>query len=281
MTNIISVLSFYFLLFLFYSVGGWILEVIYCVIDDTWINKKFTIENRGFLNGPYCPIYGVAGVAMAVLLTPIADNNILLFFVGIVVCDFVEYMTSVIMEKIFHARWWDYSHEFLNLNGRICFKHSMMWGVLSLVFIKFIHPPVLELFQNLDSNTIFLVSTSSALIFFWDLFNTLLTTISIRSLQSQLYKIKSAFSNFDPKSTLSRTDIPLYTQEFRDMIKHASTNRVRPRIIHVLREYPEILRIMREEIAEIQSVPSEYKKELKFMQMDLETLMNENKEEMY
>lgn len=278
MSEIMYNVVLYIALFLFYSICGWVLEVIYCVIDDTRINKKFTITNRGFLNGPYCPIYGSAAIMMALTLMPLADTPILLFFVGILVCDAVEYTTSFVMEKVFNARWWDYSHEFLNINGRICFKHSMMWGCLSLVFIKYIHPPILELFRRVDENLLFIASVGFLMIFLYDVFIALITTISIRSFQNQLHRIKEAFSDIAPTTVLKRSDIPQYISDYRDSIKAITNAHVRERFKHLRHEYPEIFRLMMEEISEIQSVPSEFRNELKSLRSDLQALIKEQQE---
>ncbi len=132
----------YVLFFFFYSLVGWISEVIYCYIKD----KKFT--NRGFLYGPLCPIYGTGALSMLICLTWCKDIRVggiligplLVLIIGVVVCDIVEYLTSYLMEKLFNARWWDYSKKKLNLHGRICFEHSCYWGVFSVLLIYLIHP---------------------------------------------------------------------------------------------------------------------------------------------
>lgn len=135
----------YILLFFFYSAAGWLLESVYCSIGE----KK--IINRGFLTGPLCPIYGTAAIVMAVLIyNPFKDKPLLVFLLGIIFCDIVEYITSYVMEKLFAARWWDYTYEFMNLNGRICLKHSLYWGVISVVFVKTIHPAVERLYEKIN-----------------------------------------------------------------------------------------------------------------------------------
>lgn len=124
----------YILFFFFYSIIGWISEVIYCSIKD----KKFT--NRGFLFGPICPIYGTGAISMLLALSWCKKWPVVVFLLGVVVCDIVEYLTSVIMEKLFHARWWDYSKKKFNLHGRICLEHSCYWGIFSVLLIYLIHP---------------------------------------------------------------------------------------------------------------------------------------------
>lgn len=75
--------------------------------------------NRGFLIGPYCPIYGFGSVLIGLLLSRYAGEPLVVFILAMVVCGTLEYVTSYLMEKLFHARWWDYSDKRFNLNGRI------------------------------------------------------------------------------------------------------------------------------------------------------------------
>ena len=132
-----------FLLFIVYSITGWIIEVI-ATYPDT---KCFV--NRGFLIGPYCPIYGNCAIAMILLLHNIKDP-ILLFILSIIICSVGEYVTSYLMEKIFHARWWDYTKNKFNLNGRICLVNSLAFGVLGFLLIKFVNPFVVGLITKLS-----------------------------------------------------------------------------------------------------------------------------------
>ena len=132
-----------FLLFIVYSITGWIIEVI-----ATYPYTKCFV-NRGFLIGPYCPIYGNCAIAMIFLLHNVT-NPILLFVLSILICSVGEYVTSYTMEKIFHARWWDYSKNKFNLNGRICLVNSLAFGVLGFLLIKFVNPFVVELITKLS-----------------------------------------------------------------------------------------------------------------------------------
>ena len=132
-----------FLLFIVYSITGWIIEVI-ATYPDT---KCFV--NRGFLIGPYCPIYGNCAIAMIFLLHNVT-NPILLFVLSILICSIGEYVTSYAMEKISHASWWDYSKNKFNLNGRICLVNSLAFGVLGFLLIKFVNPFVVGLITKLS-----------------------------------------------------------------------------------------------------------------------------------
>ena len=129
------------LYFFLYSFFGWLLET----VQHTVKQRRFV--NRGFLNGPICPIYGCGVLVMLLFLGPVRDGvhppalALLLIFVGgSLVASAIEYATSWAMEKLFHARWWDYSRQPLNLNGRICLWISLAWGGLAVVLLLSVQP---------------------------------------------------------------------------------------------------------------------------------------------
>lgn len=179
----------YILLFFFYSFGGWCLESLYCSIGQ----GKFI--NRGFLTGPLCPIYGTAAIVMTVLIyNPFKDNPLVVFLLGIVLCDIVEYLTSLIMEKLFAARWWDYTYELLNIHGRICLKHSLFWGIISIVFVKVVHPFVDSLYAKIDGGYTVYILIVILVIFTLDVINAVRKAMDIRKLQLKLTKMINTMS---------------------------------------------------------------------------------------
>ena len=125
-----------FLLFIIYAFIGWVIEVI-----DAYI-KTGKFVNRGFLIGPYCPVYGIGCTLMIILLSKYLDDIVVLFFMCIVTFSILEYMTSFAMEKLFKARWWDYSNKRFNINGRICLETMIPFG-LGGVFIMYVVNPVI------------------------------------------------------------------------------------------------------------------------------------------
>ncbi len=137
-----------FFYFVFYSVLGWVYETVLCSLEE----KKAV--NRGFLCGPYCPIYG-AGAVLFLLLLGREQSPILIFVLGAAVACALEYLTSFIMEKAYGQRWWDYSERFLNLNGRICLAGAIVFGLFAVLLIKFIHPAVIFAFSGVN-RTVFL-----------------------------------------------------------------------------------------------------------------------------
>ncbi len=138
----------YFLVFIMYSIVGWVMEVI-----ATYPDTK-TFVNRGFLIGPYCPIYGWGYLIITLLLKKFMDEPIALFFLIVIVCSFVEYITSYLMEKMFHARWWDYSHKKYNIEGRICLTNSAAFGILGMISLYFINPFFEQIIDNFSTDTI-------------------------------------------------------------------------------------------------------------------------------
>ncbi len=140
-------LSQWFIYFLFYSFIGWCIEIIWCAIE----NKKLT--NRGFLYGPLCPIYGFGALIVFgiyhLFQLPWWINLILI----IIACDVMEYLTSIVMEKIFHLRWWDYTNNTkVSLNGRISLETSVCFGLGGLVAIYLAQPELEKFVTNIPGN---------------------------------------------------------------------------------------------------------------------------------
>lgn len=128
------VLKFYFLLFFVSSVLGWVMEVLCKLVQF----GRFI--NRGFLIGPYCPIYGFGAVLVTALLSRFSAEPLAVFLLAMAVCGTLEYATSYLMEKLFHARWWDYSQKRFNLNGRVCAGTLIPFGLLGLGMVYAIKP---------------------------------------------------------------------------------------------------------------------------------------------
>ncbi len=275
-------ISLYFLYFLFYSCVGWALEVTYCTIVNTEKNKKFTLTNRGFFGGPICPIYGFTATTMLITLTPLTDKPILLALVGVVACDFVEYMTSFIMEKLFNARWWDYKNEFLNLNGRICLKHSIMWTVLSVVFMHYVHPFVEKnIFGVFEEKEIKYIAVAALFLFTYDVVNTLITANYIRGIQGKIKKLYTSFGNITPDIPFNKEKVFEYSTELHEYISTLKHSRNKKRFHKILSQYPRLVELIANEVYELSDGPEETRNEIKFLQMDFDTLLNSNKDEMY
>lgn len=135
------------MLFFTYSVIGWIWETIYCSLKDHhW-------DYRGFLFGPYCPVYGFAVTTILIFTDKFQNNLILLFISGIIVATLFEYFASLFLEKVFHIKLWDYSHLWGNIQGRVAPIISLFWGFGVVILVKFIQPLVQRLLNWEESKT--------------------------------------------------------------------------------------------------------------------------------
>ena len=124
-------------IFFIYAFLGWCTEVSYAAL----VTGKFV--NRGFLNGPVCPVYGFGVVIVLAGLSPLEDNLLLLFLGSLVLTSALEWLTGFVLEKLFHQRWWDYSDQPFNLSGYVCLRFSVAWGFACLFVVKLLHPTVL------------------------------------------------------------------------------------------------------------------------------------------
>lgn len=135
-------LAIWFLIFIVYSIVGWLLEI------TVGLLQKHRFVNRGFLIGPICPIYGTGALLITFCLSPL-HNPIVIFIASILICATLEYSTSVIMEKLFHVRWWDYSDRPFNLNGRICLEALIVFGIGGTLVTLIFSPALYHIFSTL------------------------------------------------------------------------------------------------------------------------------------
>lgn len=190
------------LLFFLYSVLGWVWESCYVSLKSRqWVN-------RGFLHGPWLPIYGSGAIVILLLTLPARGRPALIFLLGMVGATVLEYITGAVMEKLFHMRYWDYSDKPLNVNGHICLPVSIAWGGFSLLLIYLLHPPVEDLVFWLPGAVTEKVCLCLAVLFAADTalsvqkaldLKALLTSLSATSqrLQALEEKLKSAAGQLD------------------------------------------------------------------------------------
>lgn len=146
-------LTLYFFIYAFF---GWCCEVSFATLKT----GKFT--NRGFLNGPLCPIYGFGCVGIICALSPIKDNLILLFFGSMFLTSLLEFLTGFLLGKLFKQKWWDYSKEPFNVMGYVCLRMSLLWGFACVFVIKLIHP----IFESLVAKLNYPVNLIIALVLY-------------------------------------------------------------------------------------------------------------------
>lgn len=178
---------FYFSLFFIYSLFGWIIEVLFTSIR----NKRLTF--RGFLIGPYLPIYGFASIVMIMSLDKFKDNFIAFFVMASLTAASLEYLTSFIMEKIFKIRWWDYSEKKYHLDGRICLSNTVLFGILGSVVMYLINPKITTFLYGINSELLIIFGSISLVII---LFDNIISYVIISNLKLNL-KSKDATEQVD------------------------------------------------------------------------------------
>ena len=169
-----------------YSVLGWCGEVIY----HTVVCGNF--ENRGFLNGPVCPIYGFGAASIIVILKPVSGNMIVLFICSMILTTFLEFITGFVLEKLFGTRWWDYSDVPFNIMGYVCLKFSILWGAAGVFVVRVIHP-LTDKFISYIPDVIGIICICIFYAVF--IFDTVMTVISVNKLNKRLKRMTEAAAN--------------------------------------------------------------------------------------
>ena len=199
-----------FLYLFIYSVLGWIIEMIYCRI----LQGKWT--NRGFLFGPYCPIYGFGSLLIIYTLNNFDKYPIAVFFLGMLFTSILEYITSYLMEKVFNAKWWDYSHMKFNINGRVCLLNSLEFAILGLVLVYNVHPIVSKYVALIPNDTLQVISIA---LFTFIIIDTCSTIASLLNLKDKLSMLKEFATKIKTQTHIPHiTDFYLY-KELGDLRK--------------------------------------------------------------
>lgn len=167
-----------------YSVLGWILESVY----KTFLERK--LVNSGFLKGPVCPIYGFGALIMLLTLNNFKENTILLFIVSFFVLSVWEYFVGLFLEKVFKTKYWDYSHLKFNIQGRVCLKNSIYWGVLGVLFIKLIHPFIENKVGLIPENYILYINIIAYIILIIDIIASSIKVLKLSNWMTRINEIE-------------------------------------------------------------------------------------------
>ncbi len=138
--KIIDYISYFFI----YSCLGWIIETIYAFI----IHGHFV--KRGFLFGPLCPIYGFGAVILLLVTKKMYGKPFQKFLIATILFTLFEYIVSLLLEVVFGLRWWDYSNDFLNIQGRVSLMYTIFWGIIGLIMLEKVHPLIENLIQKIE-----------------------------------------------------------------------------------------------------------------------------------
>ena len=172
--------------FFLYSFLGWCSEVIFATL------KTGKFVNRGFLNGPVCPIYGTGVVLLLLALTPLRKYAWAVFLAAALLCSALEFATGFLLEKVFHRKWWDYSDRHFNLCGYICLEMSLLWGVAALAVLYAVQPMFATLLQKLPLIAGYILLGIFAAFLLTDLVFTLLQISALGKKYAELQKINAA-----------------------------------------------------------------------------------------
>lgn len=290
MYNVSLLILYYF----FYSALGWLVESIYCSLAvHKWVN-------RGFLTGPLCPIYGAGALVLIVFLrrfkempipvdifgVKLSISPLLVFIAGMVLADIVEFITSLIMEKLFHARWWDYSEKPFNIQGRICLQHTIYWGIGSVVFLYLIDPFFKKIAENIPQNTAFIIIGVILFVFILDLINAVRTAMDIRKVMDKVHKLSETISKvandikgnvevrFDEfqataakraeRFALWRSDVSKQMMEIVETLGSSirKKNVDKEKLNRLITGYPNLSRVAKKQLKSLEELLSEIKKRI-------------------
>ena len=179
--------SYYFILmnFFIFSICGWIYESTFVSI------RTGKPVNRGFLVGPMLPLYGTGATLVYLILRPVSHIPSLLYAAGMLVATVLEYITSYLLEKIFHAKWWDYTKNPYNLNGRIALIPSLFWGFLSLLLFDTLEPLAMKFIDAIPYKTGVILLHVLIVVSCIDLVYTIITTINFRKQLENFYNFRN------------------------------------------------------------------------------------------
>lgn len=229
----------YFLYFIIISICGWIMEVTLQLI------QKHKFADRGFLIGPYCPIYGCGGLLITFCLTGLEEHPVALFSMAILICGILEYGTSYIMEKLFHARWWDYSENKYNINGRVCLETIIPFGILGLILIYFVNPFIFDNLVKVPSNILNIIAIIIAILFAID------NIISLKVISN----VRSITTKFDKENPKDNTEE--ISQKVKEFLRGKSI--LNRRLVNA---FPKLTTILKEQRERIKQKTNEVKEDI-------------------
>ena len=205
-----------FLLFIIYSFCGWLCEEIWVGIGS----RKLVY--RGMLYGPICPIYGFGCLGILYILYPLRNKWITLFIASFFVTSALEYVSSWLLEKLFHAKWWDYSKKFMNINGRVCLLNSCAFGIGGIALEHLVHPFMMQV--------VYFEKIQCAIPYFFYILLTILlvdwffTTKKLVDFTTSLERIKGAAEHLKEQVQEKYDARPQNINELLETVKKQSAN---------------------------------------------------------
>lgn len=245
--------------FIIYSFLGWVMESIVRTISE----KK--LINTGFLHGPFCPIYGIGAIILFAFLDKFENNLILLFFVAIIVLTIWEYIVGWMLEKLFNTKYWDYSEQKFNIQGRVCLTNSICWGILGVLLVKYIHPFIQNIVLKIDNSILkYIIIVIAALM----LIDAIISIVKVKNIKSTLERVEKLNKEIKEKLKEIRgmkkdTDASKSIENIQKLVNKLKRKRNRT-IIHLYRNVNRLKKafptINTKEITEVLSKKMDIKK---------------------
>ncbi len=202
--------------FYFYCFFGWCFESTYVSF------KSRKLVNRGFMRGPFLPLYGSGAIMMLIVSMPFQDNVILTYLAGVAGATVLEYITGVTMEALFKVRYWDYSNQRFNFQGHICLSSSIAWGFLTILMTRIVHRPVEQFVMSIPGNVLFPLTMLLTVYIVVDFTLSFKAAIELRDLLVKMQKVKDeverlqrrldviiAFSNAEKEQRRQESELSL------------------------------------------------------------------------
>lgn len=218
----------YIFSFFVYAFLGYLCEVAYCSLCQRHL------VNRGYLYMPICPIYGFGAILIILTMNPIIDMWYLVLILGILLTSALEYLTSYLMELIFHMRWWDYSQRKCNINGRVCLRNSLMFGALVMLVMYVLVPFVQKIMNQIGSVGIWVIDGILLVGFIIDFIFSTIKNINIAKLVGKISELTEEASD---KLKELKTNVAEKIHETRDYISNTT---IALKLKELISKYPNV-----------------------------------------
>ncbi len=220
--------------------------------------------NRGFLNGPVCPIYGFGVIGVIFALSPVSDSLLLLFLGSVLLTSILEWLTGFVLEKVFSNKWWDYSDKPFNLNGYICLAFSVLWGLACVFVIKLMHPTVVAFVDIMPKMVGWTLLSAALVVFAFDISVTVFAVIGLNKRLEQLNLIAGRLKDISDELGENISDYTLAMIEKNEQLKELIGDR--------LSGYKEGMG------TKVEGYKQEAEAKLEAYRLEAETLLNNQKE---
>ena len=248
MVFIMESFIYYVYIFFIYSFIGWAQEVLQTLIKS----KKFV--NRGFLIGPICPVYGFGSMLITFFLGKHTSTPFYIFTGSIFICCVLEYFTSYILEKLFKARWWDYTNMKYNINGRICLECGLAFGLGSLLILYIVNPYIIDaMFNNVNFTLLKIIAFTLIFILFVDTLVSFNIIFNLKNISNNIRSDNTEQITKEVKKILAKSTLPYrrLLESFPNMEINNSMSLIKKRLVKQKDKYLQRKKANRKEYMQV------------------------------